>query len=417
MGTLNSFRSFPMSVRLLLINQFGVDLGFYVLIPYLATHLDRDLGMSAAVIGLILGVRNLCSQCLFVLGGSATDRLGAHLVIPAGCLLRTVGFGLFACGDGIHLVLAASALTGLSAALFYPSVRAYLTVESGDRAAEAFGLLNIVSTAGGLAGLALGSVLFLTDFRMCALAATATFAVLTVAQIFALPAQRTISTRPGVLEELREALGNRGFIAFSATMVGMATMENQMFLLMPDGARAASGWDAAGAIPPTLGTLANLALQLRITSRVQARGDTGRWVGPGLALMGLGFLPPALVAGLHHPPGPAAIAVRLVPVCAGACVLYLGVMVAQPAVMELIPKFGRTELTGTYFGLFYLFSGFASAGGNFVVGWTMDLGRHTGRAWLPWACCTVFGLLSAAGAAWLHHLRALPVERRAALAA
>ncbi|MBB4925917.1 MFS family permease [Kitasatospora kifunensis] len=406
-----------MSVRLLLINQFGVDLGFYVLIPYLATHLDRDLGMSAAAIGLILGVRNLCSQCLFVLGGSATDRLGAHVVIPAGCLLRTVGFGLFACGGSLHLVLAASALTGLSAALFYPSVRAYLTVESQGRAAEAFGLLNIVSTAGALAGLALGSVLFLVDFRMCAMAATAMFAVLTIAQLFALPPQHVLTTRSGVLDELREAIGNRGFLAFAAALVGMATMETQMFLLMPQGARLATGWDAAGAFPPALGTIVSLALQLRITRYVRAHGDSGRWVAPGLALMGLGFLPPALVSGLHHPPDLPTIALRLLPVCAGVCVLYLGVMVAQPAVMELIPKFGREELTGTYFGLFYLFSGFASAAANLIVGWTMDLGRHTGRTWLPWACCTALGLLSAAGAAWLHHLRALPLEPGTALAA
>lgn len=47
-------------------------------------------------------------------------------------------------------------------------------------------------------------------------------------------------------------------------------------------------------------------------------------------------------------------------------------MVAQPFVMELIPGFGRKELTGTYFGIFYAVSGIAAAVGNAAVGRAMD---------------------------------------------
>ncbi len=43
--------------------------------------------------------------------------------------------------------------------------------------------------------------------------------------------------------------------------------------------------------------------------------------------------------------------------------------------MELIPGFGRPELTGTYFGIFYVVSGVAAALGNTAVGWAMDTGR------------------------------------------
>lgn len=37
--------------------------------------------MSAAVVGIVLGVRNLSQHGLFIIGGSASDRLGAHGVI------------------------------------------------------------------------------------------------------------------------------------------------------------------------------------------------------------------------------------------------------------------------------------------------------------------------------------------------
>ncbi len=157
MRTWHEIRQFPLAVRLLLVNQLGVNTGFYLLVPYLATHLTDNLGMSAAVVGVVLGVRNLSQQGLFIIGGSAADRLGARGVIIAGCGLRTVGFALFALGDSPAVLLAASVLSGLAGALFNPAVRAYLAQEAGERKAEAFALFNVFATTGALIGPLLGS--------------------------------------------------------------------------------------------------------------------------------------------------------------------------------------------------------------------------------------------------------------------
>ncbi|MET8982489.1 MFS transporter [Streptomyces sp. NPDC004539] len=409
MRTWREMRRFPLAVQLLLVNQFGVNTGFYLLIPYLATHLGENLGLSAAVVGVVLGVRNLSQQGLFIIGGSASDRLGARGVIIAGCALRTVGFALFALGDSLPVLLAASVLSGFAGALFNPAVRAYVSQESGERKAEAFALFNVFATAGALVGPLLGSALLLVDFRTSALTAAAIFAVLTVAQALVLPAREVAPSKGTVLGDWREVLGQRAFLAFALAMVGMFTLENQLYLLLPDGARRATGWDGAAGIVFLVGTLANLALQLRITAALKERGNRARWIAVGLGVMAVGFLPPAVVAGVSD--GPTAL--RVLPVLAGTLLLYLGVMVAQPFVMELIPRFGRPELTGTYFGIFYVVSGIAAAVGNAVVGWAMDAGDRGDVAWLPWVCCAGFGLLSAAGVAWLHRLGSLPSEARA----
>ncbi|MGC5561240.1 MFS transporter [Streptomyces sp. FR-108] len=403
MKTLYEIRGFSPAIRLLLVNQFGVNTGFYLLIPYLATHLGEDLGMSAAVVGIVLGVRNLSQQGLFLIGGSAADRLGARGVIIAGCGVRTAGFALFALGDGLAVLLAASVLSGLAGALFNPAVRTYLAQEAGERKAEAFALFNVFATTGALVGPLLGSVLLLVDFRASALTAAGIFAVLTVAQALVLPARSVPPSAGGVLADWREVVGNRAFLAFSLAMVGMFTLENQLYLLLPDGARRATGWDGAAGLVLLVGTLAHLALQLRLTRALKPYGR--RAIGAGLTLMGLAFLPPMLVSGagsteLWH----------AVPVLVGVLLLHLGIMVAQPFVMELIPGFGRPELTGTYFGVFYMVSGVAAAVGNTAVGWAMDAGERQDAAWLPWACCLVFGLMSAAGFSWLRRLGALPVR-------
>ncbi|WP_370422890.1 MFS transporter [Streptomyces sp. QH1-20] len=410
MRTWHEIRGFPLAIRLLLVNQLGVNTGFYLLIPYLATHLGQDLGMSAAVVGIVLGVRNLSQQGLFIVGGSAADRLGARGVIIAGCALRTVGFALFALGDGLPILLAASVLSGLAGALFNPAVRAYLAQEAGERKAEAFALFNVFATTGALVGPLLGSALLLVDFRASALTAAGIFALLTVAQALVLPAREVTPTGGSVLADWREVLSNRAFLAFSLAMVGMFTMENQLYLLLPDGARRATGWDGAAGIVFLVGTLANLGLQLRVTRALKNRGSRTQWIGAGLTLMGLAFLPPMVVTGTAEPGGAARAALGLLPVLGGALLLYLGVMVAQPFVMELIPAFGRPELTGTYFGIFYVVSGIAAAVGNAVVGWAMDAGGRDGAAWLPWACCLALGLASAGGVAWLHRLRVLPQQ-------
>ncbi|MFF3393816.1 MFS transporter [Streptomyces sp. NPDC002669] len=411
MRTWHEIRGFPPAVRLLLVNQLGVNTGFYLLVPYLALHLSEDLGMSAAVVGTVLGVRTLSQQGLFLVGGTASDRLGARGVIIAGCALRTVGFGLFALGDGLPVLLAASVLSGLAGALFNPAVRAFLALEAGERKVEAFALFNVFATTGALLGPLLGSALLLVDFRASALTAAGIFALLTLAQALVLPARRAVPTGGRIVDDWREVIGNRGFLAFALATVGMFTLQNQLYLLLPDGARRATGWEGAAGLVLLVGALANLCLQMRVTAALKERASRAHWVGAGLALMGLSFVPPMAVPGDGTAPENLAdAALRALPVLAGALLLHLGLMLAQPFVMELISGFGRPELTGTCFGLFHMVSGIAAALGNTLVGWAMDTGDRTDAPWLPWVCCLALGLGSAAAVALLHRHRILPAH-------
>ncbi|NUT50260.1 MAG: MFS transporter [Saccharothrix sp.] len=389
-------RRFPVAVRLLLVNQFGVNTGFYLLIPYLATHLG-DLGLSAAAIGAVLGVRTLSQQGLFLVGGTAADRLGPRRVIIAGCAVRAVGFGLFAAGSSVVVLLAASVLSGLAGALFNPAVRAYIAEESSDRAG-AFALFNAYGQAGALAGPLLGGLLMLWDFRVAALVAAGIFAALTVAQAAVLPARPAPPHRGTVLDDWRACLSDRRFLAFTGALTGLFVLQNQLYLVLPLEARRLTDSSFAVAALFLVSTVLTLLCQVRITKALK-RVARGRAIALGLAVMGLGFV--ATAAGHAVPLG------GLTPVLVAVALLSIGVMIAHPFVYELIPEFGRPGLAGTYFGVFYLASGLAAALGNAAIGWV--LGRSGPAASL---LCAGIGLACAAAVAWLDRRGALATAPR-----
>ncbi|GAA0209429.1 MFS transporter [Saccharothrix mutabilis subsp. mutabilis] len=390
-------RRFPLPVRLLLVNQFGVNTGFYLLIPYLATHLG-DVGLSAAAIGVVLGVRTFSQQGLFLLGGSASDRLGPRRVIIAGCALRTVGFGLFAVGETMTVLLAASVLSGLAGALFNPAVRAYIAEESDDRVG-AFALFNVYAQAGALAGPLLGSVLLLWDFRVSALVAAGIFAVLTVAQALVLPAREASPQGGTVLDDWRESLADKRFLAFTVALTGMFVLQNQLYLVLPLEVERLTGSARAVAAVFLVSTVATLLLQVRVT-RWFERVPRGRAIAVGLAVMGVGFSATALghvwAGGLAGP-------------LVAAFFLALGVMIAHPFVYELIPAFGRAGLSGTYFGVFYLVSGIAATAGNAAIGWVFGVSGAAASLG-----CVAVGLGCAAAVVWLHRRGVLTPTREAA---
>jgi MFS family permease len=227
-------RSFPPAVRLLMANQFAINLAFYMLMPYLAAHLSGELGLAAWAVGLVLGVRNFSQQGMFLIGGTLADRRGYKIPIMAGCLLRTVGFGLLGWVDSLPALIAASAATGFAGALFNPAVRAYLATEAGERRVDAFATFNVYYQAGMLLGPLVGLALLAADFRLVCTVAAALFAVLTLLQGYALPARGGRTTGAvTVLSQWRVVVANRPFLLFSVAMIGSYVLAFQVYLALP----------------------------------------------------------------------------------------------------------------------------------------------------------------------------------------
>ncbi|MGH3985545.1 MAG: MFS transporter [Pseudonocardiaceae bacterium] len=405
MRAIAQFRSFDRPVQLLVVNQFGINLGFYMLIPYLAGYLAGDLGLAVWMVGLVLGVRNFSQQGMFLIGGTLADRLGYKPLIVAGCVLRTAGFGLLGLVDSVSALIVASAAIGFAGALFNPAVRAYLAHDAGQRRVEAFALFNIFYQAGILLGPLLGLVLTGIDFRLTCAVAAGVFAVLSIAQFRALPQRHggdTVDGRPSsVLTKWRSVLANCSFVLFSIAMIGSYVLAFQVYLALPLEVRRLAGSGVAGtvgvaALFAVSGLLA-IAGQMRITAWCRHRWGPGRCLVVGLGLMAAAFVPPLTTAAAAPGATTLTTAVLLAPLVLSAALLALGTIIVFPFEMDTIVTLSNNRLVATHYGLYNTVCGIGILLGNLLTGTALDLGHATGLPALPWLALAGIGLLCAAG--------------------
>ncbi|MFJ7206515.1 MFS transporter [Streptomyces sp. NPDC098789] len=393
--------SFPPAVRLLLVNQFAINLAFYMLMPYLAAHLAGGLGLAAWAVGLVLGVRNLSQQGMYLIGGTLADRYGYKAPIMAGCLLRTFGFVLLGWADSLPVLVVASAATGFAGALFNPAVRAYLAAEAGERRVDAFATFNVYYQAGMLLGPLVGLALLAADFRAVCAAAALVFALLTLLQWRALPDRSGDGVDPGspegVRAQWRTVLANRPFLLFSLAMTGSYVLTFQVYLALPlaagnalgdvAGTRATSGLFVVSAAVTVLG-------QLRLTGWAKRRWTPAQALVRGLAVMGLAFLP------LVFAPSGAPY-LSLVSLTAAVVFLAVGSAVVYPFEMDTVVALSGDRLVATHYGFYNTVSGLGITLGNLGTGAVWELAVHGRAPWTPWLVLTVTGLGCAAAVAAL----------------
>lgn len=411
--TIAQVRSYDRSVRLLMVNQFTINLGFYMLMPYLATYLAGPLGLAGWLVGLILGMRNFSQQGMFLIGGTLADRLGYKPMIISGLVLRTAGFAALGLAESVPALLAASAATGLAGALFNPASRAYLAADAGERRVEAFALFNVFYQAGILLGPLVGMILTGVDFRVTCLTAAAIFAVLSVIQIRVLPARRADhtdtaeGTREGVLRQWRGIFRNRPFLLFSLAMIGSYVLSFQVYLSLPLEVRRLGGegrfGTAAVAVLFAVSGLSTIIFQTKVTAWCKARMEPGRALTWGLLAMGAAFVPLLAASAVPVPNGGAGLwLLAAVPPAASALLLALGTMIAYPFEMDTIVRLAQNRLVATHYGLYNTICGIGITLGNLLTGMALDAAREAGVPALPWASLGALGLVSASALYALH---------------
>jgi predicted MFS family arabinose efflux permease len=390
-ATLRQFRSFGRPAQILFVNEIGVSIALLMLVPYLADHLVHGIGVAVWVVGIVMSLRHF-SEGLFVVGGTLADRIGYKPMIIAGCLLKAGGCAMYAVFGSLPWLIAASVVTGVSSALFIPANRAYLAHEESERIVDAFAVFSVCRRLGVLVGPLVGIPLIHFGFRAVTLTSVAILLALAVAQWRLLPpvsGPETGSSRP-IWADWREALSNRPFLAFAATMFASYALTFQTTFGLPLEIRRVSGGHAGMTALFVLSAVLGLTLQVRLISWCERRWTAGQAMVRGLVIMGLAFVP------LMLPPLQGSTVVRLLPIFACAVTLSIGSMMLHPFEMATIANLADGRVIGTYYSVNNLLSGFGGVFGNLVSAAAIGLSHSMGMASLPWTVLLLLGLVSAA---------------------
>ncbi|MUM16678.1 MULTISPECIES: MFS transporter [unclassified Mycobacteroides] len=402
-----------------MVNQFAINVGFYMLMPYLAGYLAGPLGLAAWMVGLVLGVRNFSQQGMFLVGGTLADRFGYKPLIIAGCLLRTGGFLMLAFVGSLPAILIASAATGFAGALFNPAVRAYLAADSGERRVEAFAVFNVFYQAGILFGPIVGLALTAWDFRITCAVAAAVFAILTVVQLMALPPNRAEqeADRQPVLSEWRSVVSNKAFLLFSGAMIGSYVLTFQVYLALPFQAALLTDDKKSETVLVTsifvVSGLVAIAGQLRLTRWLSARFGPSRSLVLGMLVIAAAFVPLALLPTAGTAGSVLAVAALLF----SAALLAVGTIATFPFEMDTVVTLARNRLVATHYGLYNTIVGVGILAGNLLTGTIFGYSQQHGTPALLWVSLTGVGVVCAVALLALRRAGMLDQGREVAPAA
>ncbi|GAA4905322.1 putative MFS family arabinose efflux permease [Actinomycetospora succinea] len=379
----------PRPMRLIVLGQLAFNTGFYLVLPFFALHLTRDLGFGGALVGLLLGLRTFSQQGLFFLGGALADRFGTRPVALTGFVVRIAGFLLLALAAGPVLLVAGTVATGFAAALFSPAVEAELARRAGDlersegpTRSEAFAMFGVAGEVGIVVGPVIGSLLLTVDFAVTTVAAAGVFVVVLVAFARGMPREPAAHAGEPILAGWGEVLRNRAFLSFTLAYASWLLSYNQLYLALPvelDRVGAAGllgGLFVVSAVMVVLG-------QLPLAEFVRRRLGT-RALPMGFAVLALAFLVTAALIAVDAP-GP-------VPAVAFVVTLTLGQMTVVPVAQDAVGRLAGERRLGAHFGVLASAGGLAVLGGSSLLGALLDAG---GPPALPWAVTAALPLASA----------------------
>ena len=405
----------PAPVRLMLASMVLFNIGFYLVVPFLAVHLSEGLGFAAWIVGMILGLRMASQQGMFFVGGSLADRFGVRRIVLIGIAVRIVGFIAVGFAESLVGVVVGVLLIGLAAALFAPAVEAanasygaLLERQNIMRRTELFGLEQMCSRTGTVLGPLLGAALLGVPFAWTTCSAAVLFAGLWIAFFRWFPATVTTSAmQPGSVAPAdrriwavwRSVLSHKVFLAYAALCAAQLSAYSLLYLMLPAelesiaGNQSALGWFYAGA------ALMVILWQRPVVRLVHRIGHRQAVVG-GLSVMAVSFLVPAAADGLTHK-----TAWQYAAVAGWVALLHIGQMLMVPPMRDTVAALAGEHNLGAHFGMLNSIAGLGCLIASVGVGGLYDLTSEADLATALVWCAVTAAVAGAVGGLMLWYRR------------
>ena len=387
----------PVSPFLPLSTQFFFNVGFYMVVPFLAIFLREDMLLPGSIVGLVLGLRTFSQQGLFLFGGALSDWLGPRRLILLGCVVRITGFVLLGMGGHLSIVLLGACLTGVGGALFSPAITSLLakvgeiSESQGKRSrAQYFALLAVWGELGAVTGPMIAAMI--TDIGFAAMAYTGAglFVVAFIVLYLWLP-RGEIAVMPRAKPDWKAMAGDRVFLAFVLAQSAQLFAYNQLYLALPVEIARVGGTERDLAPMFMIASVMIISLQMPL-ARLGRRLGAHVCIPVGFGFVGLAFATVAIFAPLPPLPG----FWQLLPAGLMVALLSLGSMIARPFVSDMVPRFAGSRPTGVYFGALASAGGLSVLVGNVAIGPLLDKAlKPSPEAATPWLVLAMVPLVSA----------------------
>lgn len=387
----------PVSPLLPLSTQFFFNVGFYMVVPFLAIFLRENMLLPGSIVGLVLGLRTFSQQGLFLFGGALSDWLGPRRLILLGCVVRIAGFVLLGTGGHLSIVLLGACLTGVGGALFSPAITSLLakvgeiSESQGKRSrAQYFALLAVWGELGAVTGPMIAAMVTDIGFTAMAYTGAGLFVVALIVLYLWLP-RGDIAVMPRAKPDWKAMAGDRVFLAFVLAQSAQLFAYNQLYLALPVEIARVGGTERNLAPMFMIASVMIISLQMPLARLGKCFG-AHVCIPVGFGLVGLAFATVAVFAPLPPLPG----VWQLLPAGLMVALLSLGSMIARPFVSDMVPRFAGSRPTGVYFGALASAGGLSVLVGNVAIGPLLDKAlTPSSEAAAPWLVLAMVPLVSA----------------------
>ena len=155
-------RQFPPLVWIVILGTFMVRTTFFMVWPFLSILLYRDYGLSATLIGLILGATAALSTLVSFYGGWLSDKWGRRNILLFGCLVSALSVALLGLSHQVIWLAIGVIGSGLSYGLIDSPGKALMADSLAEPKARELALhlryflLNLGAAIGPLLGVSYG---------------------------------------------------------------------------------------------------------------------------------------------------------------------------------------------------------------------------------------------------------------------
>lgn len=360
------------SINAILIGQFFVMGGFFMVIPLMAVHFVENLGWAAGTIGIILALRQFFQQSVTAFFGVLCDRIGPKPLLLGGMLLRVVAFIALGLSESFWPVLFSSLLIALSGSMFEsPRAAALSALALQEERQRVFSKVGVAGGVGTAVGTQVGALLISQDFMWVCFAGAAAFLCVFLVLLIMLPhfGINIVTTGTGSAA-LRTVLQDRVFVLFLILLAGHWFAYTQFGLTVTLAATDIAGDTGAVAWLYLAQTVVTVLFGYTLPRFLE------RWLSPlqlliyGTAIMGIGLLLIGLSPGIGF-------------VLVAAAVFSLGSVLARPGQETVTANLADPRAPGAYFGIASWSLAIGGGAGNYLGGVIYDLGQ-AGHPMIPW---------------------------------